>query len=200
MEPEALREYLNAFLTGMTEVIHAHRGTVDKYMGDAVMAFWGAPIDDPAHADHAVAAALAMQAEVRRMSEVLRARGLPPLAIGIGVNTGVARVGDMGSKRRRAYTAVGDAVNLASRLEGLTRKYEVPVIVGEATVRRCRQHEFLALARATVAGRTESVRVFVPKATHEAGAGTVPTRPMPVQKQVAGDAREALHEGTSPGV
>lgn len=200
MEPEALREYLNAFLTGMTEVIHAHRGTVDKYMGDAVMAFWGAPIDDPAHADHAVSAALAMQAEVRRMSDALRARGLPPLAIGIGVNTGVARVGDMGSKLRRAYTAVGDAVNLASRLEGLTKQHEVPLLVGEATVRRCRQHAFSELAHATVAGRAESVRVFVPMAGRRVGAEAAVTRPMPASMQVAGDAREALHEGTSPGV
>lgn len=200
MEPEALREYLNAFLTGMTEVIHAYRGTVDKYMGDAVMAFWGAPVDDPAHADHAVSAALAMQAEVRRMSEALRARGLPPLAVGIGINTGVARVGDMGSKRRRAYTAVGDAVNLASRLEGLTKQFEVPIIVGEGTARSCRQHEFFELARAAVAGRAESVRVFVPKAMREANAKNAPTRPMPAPGQAAGDAREAMHEAASPGV
>src|SRR5690606_15419907 len=117
MQPEALREYINAFLTAMTEVIHTHRGTVDKYMGDAVMAFWGAPVSDPAHADHAVAAALAMQREVARLSASFVTRGLPPLAVGIGINTGVVRVGDMGSKLRRAYTVIGDAVNLASRLE-----------------------------------------------------------------------------------
>src|SRR5690606_8159985 len=152
MEPAALREYINTFLTGMTGIIHAHRGTVDKYMGDAVMAFWGAPVDDPAHADHAVAAAIAMQSEVRRMSEAFHARGLPPLAVGIGINTGVVRVGDMGSRLRRAYTVIGDAVNLASRLEGLTKQYEVPIIVGEGTVQRCRQHAFFELARATVAG------------------------------------------------
>ena len=113
IEPEALREYINAFLTRMTGIIHAHHGTVDKYMGDAVMAFWGAPVEDPAHADHAVEAAIAMQAEVRCMSEDFLKRGLPPLAVGIGINTGVVRVGDMGSKLRRAYTVIGDAVNLA---------------------------------------------------------------------------------------
>ncbi|MCL4184958.1 MAG: adenylate/guanylate cyclase domain-containing protein, partial [Burkholderiaceae bacterium] len=201
MEPEALREYLNTFLTGMTGIVHAHRGTVDKYMGDAVMAFWGAPVDDAAHADNAVAAALAMQAEVLRMSEALRARGLPPLAVGIGINTGIVRVGDMGSKLRRAYTVIGDAVNLASRLEGLTKQYEVPIIAGEGTVRRCRQHAFVELARATVAGRAESVRIFVPKAVvgsdADRGADTVPMR---VRAEAPGNAREALHEGTSPGM
>lgn len=200
MEPEALREYINAFLTGMTGIIHAHRGTVDKYIGDAVMAFWGAPVDDPAHADRAVSAALAMQAEVRRMSEALRARGLPPLAVGIGINTGVVRVGDMGSKLRRAYTVIGDAVNLASRLEGLTKQYEVPIIVGEGTVQRCRQHAFFELARAAVAGRAESVRVFVPKVAREATAEGAATLPMTVPDQTPTNAREALHEGTSPGV
>jgi len=201
MEPEALREYLNTFLTGMTGIVHAHRGTVDKYMGDAVMAFWGAPVDDAAHADHAVAAALAMQAEVRRMSEALRARGLPPLVVGIGINTGIVRVGDMGSKLRRAYTVIGDAVNLASRLEGLTKQYEVPIIAGEGTVRRCRQHVFVELARASVAGRAEPVRIFVPKAVYDRdadrGADTVPMR---AHAEAPGNAREALHEGTSPGV
>ena len=200
MEPEALREYINTFLTGMTGIIHAHRGTVDKYIGDAVMAFWGAPVEDPAHADHAVAAALAMQDEVRRMSEALRARGLPPLAVGIGVNTGVVRVGDMGSRLRRAYTVIGDAVNLASRLEGLTKQYEVPIIVGEGTVRRCRQHGFFELARATITGRAESVRVFVPKAAREAGVEGVATVPMTETVQAPRKAREALHEGTSPRV
>src|SRR5690606_26028677 len=155
--------------------------------------------DDPAHADHAVAAAIAMQAEVRRMSEALRARGLPPLAVGIGINTGVVRVGDMGSTLRRAYTVIGDAVNLASRLEGLTRQYEVPIIVGEGTVRRCRQHGFFELARATVAGRAESVRVFVPKVAREAGVGGVATVPTTGTAQAPGNAREAPHERTSPG-
>ncbi len=200
MEPEALREYINAFLTGMTGIIHAHRGTVDKYMGDAVMAFWGAPIEDPAHADHAVSAALAMQVEVGRMSEMLRARGLPPLAVGIGINTGVVRVGDMGSKLRRAYTVIGDAVNLASRFEGLTKQYEVPIIVGEGTVQRCRQHAFFELARANVAGRAESVRVFVPRVVREAAGEGTATLPMIAAGQTPRNAREALHEGTSPGV
>ncbi|MBN9462355.1 MAG: adenylate/guanylate cyclase domain-containing protein [Burkholderiales bacterium] len=205
MEPAALREYINTFLTGMTELIHAHRGTVDKYMGDAVMAFWGAPVEDPEHADNAVACALAMQNEVRRMSEEFVARGLPPLSVGVGVNTGVVRVGDMGSRRRRAYTVIGDAVNLASRLEGLTKRYEVPIIVGEGTVLRCRRYAFFELARATVAGRAESVRVFVPNvlrtSRHDpASKEGAPTVPLIVPDAAPRNAREALHEGSSPGL
>ncbi len=162
MQPEQLREYLNEFLTAMTEVIHAHRGTVDKYIGDAVMAFWGAPLEDPAHADHAVEAALAMQTEAQLLSRRFVARGLPPLAVGIGINSGVVRVGEMGSKLRRAYTVIGDVVNLAARLEGLTKRFEVPVIVGEATSRLCRQMQCSHLDRVTVAGRIERVAVYVP--------------------------------------
>ncbi|MGD9941706.1 MAG: CHASE2 domain-containing protein [Burkholderiaceae bacterium] len=200
MEPGALREYLNTFLTGMTEIIHAHRGTVDKYMGDAVMAFWGAPLEDPSHADHAVAAAMAMQAAAQRMSERFVARGQPPLAIGIGINTGIVRVGDMGSTLRRAYTVIGDAVNLASRLEGLTKHYEVPIIVGETTAGQCRQHLFLELDRVAVAGRVESVRVFVPKVmARNANAESI--GPSKKANQAAPtNAREALHEGSSPGM
>ncbi|MBW7925559.1 MAG: adenylate/guanylate cyclase domain-containing protein [Burkholderiaceae bacterium] len=202
MQPEPLREYINTFLTAMTEVIHAHRGTVDKYMGDAVMAFWGAPVDDAGHAEHAVAAALAMQREVARLSAGFVTRGLPPLAVGIGVNTGVVRVGDMGSKLRRAYTVIGDAVNLASRLESLTRRYEVPIIVGEATAQRCRHHRFRELARTTIAGRTESVRIFVPGSLDDDGGEGLrrPTIPMPASAPTNKRATESLHEGSSPGV
>jgi len=201
MQPEPLREYINTFLTAMTEVIHAHNGTVDKYMGDAVMAFWGAPVDDDEHADHAVAAALAMQREVARLSAGFVSRGLPPLAVGIGINTGVVRVGDMGSRLRRAYTVIGDAVNLASRLESLTRRYEVPIIVGETTAQRCRHQRFRELARATIAGRTESVRIFVPCTVDDGDErGGHPTIPMPTSTPTNQRATESLHEGSSPGV
>ncbi len=202
MQPEALREYINTFLTAMTEVIHAHRGTVDKYMGDAVMAFWGAPVDDAEHAEHAVAAALAMQHEITRLSAGFVSRGLPSLAVGIGINTGVVRVGDMGSKLRRAYTVIGDAVNLASRLESLTRRYEVPIIVGETTAQRCRLQRFRELARTTIAGRSESVRIFVPFTSgDDAGERKgMPTIPMPASAPTNERATESLHEGSSPGL
>ncbi|HVL57317.1 MAG TPA: adenylate/guanylate cyclase domain-containing protein, partial [Burkholderiaceae bacterium] len=162
MDPQQLREYLNRFLTAMTEVIYAYNGTVDKYMGDAVMAFWGAPIEDAAHADHAVAAALAMQDEVARLNAEFQLIGLPPLAVGIGINTGVVRVGDMGSRLRRAYTAIGDAVNLASRLEGLSKTLEVPIVVGEATRAAVRSVTLEFVAETEVAGRVERVRVYTP--------------------------------------
>jgi adenylate cyclase len=157
-----LRDYLNRFLTAMTEVIHTYNGTVDKYIGDAVMAFWGAPVDDPMHADHAVAAALAMQREVDRLNREFEALGWPRLTVGIGINTGVVRVGDMGSKLRRAYTVIGDAVNLAARLEGLSKKYELPIVIGDATRRAVRGIALQFVAQSEVHGRTEPVGVWQP--------------------------------------
>ena len=164
MEPASLREYINEFLTAMTEIIHRYGGTLDKYIGDAVMAFWGAPVEDPAHADQAVAAAIAMLAEVGRLNKSYASRGWPTLSIGIGVNTGIARVGDMGSRLRRAYTVLGDTVNLASRIEALTKQFNTPIIVGEATARKAQAHTFAELAQVSVAGRSEPVRIFVPVA------------------------------------
>lgn len=162
MEPEPLREYINDFLTAMTEVVHRYGGTVDKYIGDAVMAFWGAPIEDPQHADHAVAASLAMIEEVQRLNQAFELRGLPLISIGVGINTGVVRVGDMGSRRRRAYTVIGDAVNLAARFEALTKQFDAPIIVGETTMTQARGHGFVELGRARVSGRTEPVRIYAP--------------------------------------
>lgn len=172
MEPEALREYINTFLTAMSEVVHRYGGTVDKYIGDAVMGFWGAPMDDPQHADHAVAAALSMLDEVQRLNQAFELRGVPLIRIGVGINTGVVRVGDMGSKLRRAYTVIGDAVNLASRLEGLTKHFDVPIIVGETTMVQARSHSFSELGKAQLNGRNEPVRVYTPASL--AGSSTRP--------------------------
>ncbi|HQN11982.1 MAG TPA: adenylate/guanylate cyclase domain-containing protein, partial [Quisquiliibacterium sp.] len=163
MDPEALREYINVFLTVMTEIVHRHGGTLDKYIGDAVMAFWGAPLEDARHADHAVAAAIAMLEAVERLNTMLAGRGMPPLRIGVGVNTGVVRVGDLGSRLRRAYTVIGDPVNLAARFEGLTRQYDAPIIVGETTMRQAGGQRFRALGSARVAGREEPVLIYAPE-------------------------------------
>lgn len=133
LEPLALRELLNLFFSRMTAVIHAHGGTLDKFIGDALMAFWGAPLPEPRHAALALQAAQAMGHALAALNAELRARGQPTLSMGIGLHTGVACVGDMGSDLRRAYTALGDSVNLASRIEGLTRRYGVDLLVSAAT-------------------------------------------------------------------
>jgi len=162
MDPQQLRDVLNRFLTVMTEVVHAHQGTLDKYIGDAVMAFWGAPLDDAQHADHAVAAAIAMQEALDRLNLEFARRGLPALSMGIGINTGVVRVGDMGSQLRRSYTVIGDAVNLAARLEGISKHQGIPVAVGDSTRRQVTARALEFVGQMEVPGRDESVRVWQP--------------------------------------
>jgi adenylate cyclase len=180
MDPQILSEYLNEYLTGMTEVIHQTAGTVDKYIGDAVMAFWGAPLDDGAHAAHAVEAAIKMQAVAERLSQSFVLRGLPPLSIGIGIHTGRARVGDMGSKLRRVYTAIGDTVNLASRLESLTKNFETSILLSEATKLAVPAIEFVELESVLVQGRSEPVMIYSPSATYYANPANTRER-QPVQ-------------------
>ena len=162
LDPNALREYINIYLTAMSEDIRGNRGTLDKYIGDAVMAFWGAPVELPDHAARAVATALKMQETARALNENFIARGWPPLKIGIGLNTGEMRVGDMGSKIRRAYTVMGDAVNLGSRLEGITKVYGVGIAVGDATTRAAPQFAYRELDRVRVKGKNEPVPIFEP--------------------------------------
>jgi adenylate cyclase len=164
LTPNALREYINIYLTAMSENIRGNRGTLDKYIGDAVMAFWGAPVALPDHAARAVATALLMQTTAHALNKDFIARGWPPLKIGIGLNTGEMRVGDMGSKVRRAYTVMGDAVNLSSRLEGITKVYGVGVVVGEATKRAAPQYAYRELDRVKVKGKNEPVPIFEPLA------------------------------------
>ncbi len=162
LDPKALAAFLNEFLTAMSLAIRSHRGTLDKYMGDAIMAFWGAPVADPQHARHALAAAAAMQAELARLNPAFRARGWPEIRIGIGLNTGPMSVGDMGSKLRKAYTVMGDAVNLASRLEGLTKAYGATIIVGQATREAVPGVVFRELDRVRVKGKDAPVAIYEP--------------------------------------
>ena len=158
-----LREYINEYLTTMSAIIRGHhRGTLDKYIGDAIMAFWGAPVEDPDHARNAVLAALDMQKECATLNTRFAARGWPTLRIGIGVESGMVRVGDMGSQIRRAYTAMGDAVNVASRLEGRTKYYGVDVLVGEVTRRLAKDLMFREVDRIRVKGKDRVVTVFEP--------------------------------------
>ena len=135
MAPAELGAMMNLLFSHLTDVVLAHRGTLDKYIGDAVMAFWGAPLDDPEHARHAVAAALAMRARLPALHAEMASHGWPALAIHIGINTGQVVVGDMGSRHRRAYTVMGDAVNLAARLQALASRHALGLVLGDSTWR-----------------------------------------------------------------
>jgi adenylate cyclase len=163
LSPRELREYINRYLTAMSEDIRArHQGTLDKYIGDAVMAFWGAPVAFPDHAGRAVATALLMQQSAARLDREFQARGWPGLAIGIGLNSGLMHVGDMGSAIRRAYTVMGDAVNLASRLEGITKVYGAGIVVGAATRVGAPGFVYRELDLVRVKGKNEPVAIFEP--------------------------------------
>jgi adenylate cyclase len=163
LSPKALREYINLYLTAMSEDIRSsHQGTLDKYIGDAVMAFWGAPVSFPDHASRAVATSLLMQASAARLSQDFIQRGWPALHIGIGINTGAMHVGDMGSKIRRAYTVMGDAVNLGARLEGITKVYGVGIAVGQATRLAAPEFAYRELDLVRVKGKNEPVAIFEP--------------------------------------
>ncbi|WLD58300.1 adenylate/guanylate cyclase domain-containing protein [Salinispirillum sp. LH 10-3-1] len=168
LAPEQLSQLMNRLLTPLTEEIHAHRGTIDKYMGDAVMAFWGAPLPEPQHANQAVATALAMCQRVSELSHELAAEGLPPLHLGIGISTGTMAVGNMGSTFRMAYTVMGDAVNLGARLEALTRRYGLDILVSEATQAQASDFVFQEIDQTTVKGKAEPVRVYRPLGRHGA--------------------------------
>lgn len=162
LDPKDLARLMNEYLGAMTAVIRRHRGTLDKYMGDEIMAFWGAPVNDPDHARHAVLAALEMQREMGRLAESFKARGWPELHIGVGVNTGMMTVGDMGSPVRKAYTVMGDAVNLGSRLEGIAKEYGAGVVVGETTRARLADMACRELDRIRVKGKAEPVAIYEP--------------------------------------
>jgi len=134
LEPGQLQQMLNDVFGRLTQIIVERRGTVDKYMGDCVMAFWGAPVSMANHSELAVLAAIDITKAVKLINQEHRAMGLPVIKLGIGINTGQMCVGDMGSFMRRSYTVVGDAVNIASRLEGLTKNYDVSILTGSRTV------------------------------------------------------------------
>jgi adenylate cyclase len=163
LSPDDLSGYINEYLTNMSLVIRErHRGTLDKYIGDAIMAFWGAPVADPQHARNAVLAALAMQSEAKTLNERFKARGWPTLKIGVGINTGVMRVGDMGSKIRKAYTVMGDAVNIASRLEGITKEYGADIIIGEGTRQLISGFVLREIDRVRVKGKEAPITIYEP--------------------------------------
>ncbi|MEE8427305.1 MAG: adenylate/guanylate cyclase domain-containing protein, partial [Woeseiaceae bacterium] len=157
-----LTRMMNEFLTPFTRVVQRHRGTIDKYMGDCVMAFWGAPLTDAQHARHAVLAAFDMISTVRELDQPFKEKGWPSIRVGVGIASGEMNVGNMGSEFRIAYTVMGDTVNLGARLEGLTKQYGVDVIVNEKTVDLVPDFTFRELDLVRVKGKNEPVAIFQP--------------------------------------
>jgi adenylate cyclase len=165
MESKDLMRMMNEYLTPMTRLIidkDQYQGTIDKYIGDAIMAFWGAPLFDAKHAQHGVLAALDMQRLAAQLTIEFKAKGWAEIRIGVGLNTGAMSVGNMGSSFRRAYTVLGDSVNLAARLEGLTKEYGVGILVSESTKDGTSGIVYRELDRVRVKGKELAVRIYEP--------------------------------------
>jgi adenylate cyclase len=162
LDASELSDLINQYLTPMTRIVHTTKGTIDKYIGDAVMAFWGAPLKDSHHAARAVGAGMEMLAALDTLNDEFKKKGWPHIAIGVGINTGPMNVGNMGSEFRQAYTVMGDAVNLGSRLEGLTKSYGVAFIVSEFTRWAAPEFFYRELDRVRVKGKAEPVTIYEP--------------------------------------
>lgn len=161
MDAEELTAFINRFLTPMSDVIMQNSGTIDKYIGDSIMAFWNAPLDDPKHAEHACRAAFGMRAALVTLNEELAAEGNDKqIRIGIGINTGICCVGNMGSDQRFDYSALGDAVNVASRIEGSTKEFGTDIIIGENTAKGLPGFAMLGLGDVSVRGRSQQAQLF----------------------------------------
>ncbi len=160
-QPEEIVAILNEYFTRMVEIVFAHKGTLDKFVGDMVMALFGAPLDDPKHAEHAVDAALAMTRELQRLNEKWAAEGRPSLDIGIGISTGPMIAGNIGSEAIMSYTVIGDTVNLGARLESLNKQYGTRIIISEA-VREALpdRYVFRSLGDVVVKGKTRPVAIY----------------------------------------
>jgi adenylate cyclase len=161
-KPRDLKDLINTYFTKMTVCIQDKHGTVDKYIGDTIMAFWGAPVRDAKHARRALECGLAMQKALRELDPVFAKKHWPALRIGVGINCGTMSVGDMGSEFRRSYTVMGDAVNLASRLEGLTKEYGVGILVSENLVRAVQGFVYREVDKVRVKGKQKGVAIFEP--------------------------------------
>ena len=162
LNPKELSDLMNAFLSPLSQVIYDGRGTIDKYMGDCIMAFWGAPLRDDQHARHGVQAAFKMLEALEKLQGEFKARGWPEINIGVGLNSGKVSVGNMGSKVRLAYTVMGDAVNLASRLEGITKEYGAKIVIGEVTAAQIPDLICRELDKVRVKGKDIAVAIFEP--------------------------------------
>ena len=161
LEPEVLIKYLNKYLTAMTDIIMKHGGVIDKYIGDAILAFWGAPIPMEDHAYRACLAAEEMMDKLKEIQKELEDQGLPEIDIRIGINTGGALVGNVGSEQRLSYTVIGDTINLAARLESLNKQYKTRCMISQATFMEIRNKAVVRqLDKVEVKGKTEGVKVF----------------------------------------
>jgi adenylate cyclase len=161
LPPTTVVALLTRYFDAMTTIVHKHGGTVDKFIGDCVMAFWGAPLPDPDHAVHAVRAAREMQQAMAPIAAAAAAEGWEGLSMRIGIHTGTVIVGNVGSRTRFSYTVIGDAVNLASRLEGENKSYGTSILISEATARALPPEIALRpVAAVTVKGRARSVQVY----------------------------------------
>ena len=162
LDPKELSQLMNAFLSPLSAVINKHHGKVDKYMGDCIMAFWGAPMPEPDHARNAILAGIEMQQTLQALQPHFKQRGWPEIHVGVGINTGKVSVGNMGSEVRVAYTVMGDAVNLASRLEGITKQYGVGIMVGENTREAVPDFVYRELDQVRVKGKDKPVAIYEP--------------------------------------
>ena len=159
--PKKLIEFLNLYMTPMTQIITDSQGTVDKFIGDAIMAYWNAPLKVENHADIAVQSAIKQIEELEKVNEILAKLGFPRIDIGIGINTGLAVVGEMGSKGRSDYTIIGDSVNLASRTEGLCKTYKAQILITEFTKDKLKkEYNIEFLDEVKVKGKEKAVKIY----------------------------------------
>jgi adenylate cyclase len=174
LDAQELAQLLSQYLTSMTKIVFAHNGTLDKYIGDAVMAFWGAPFEEPGHAVNACYASIEMLERLAELQKVWESEGKPRIEIGVGLNTGVASVGNMGSELRYGYTAMGDSVNLAARLEGLNKEYQTRLLVSESTYAAAADSDlvFRELDLIRVKGKLQPVTIYELLGTRERLAQT----------------------------
>ena len=157
---QGLTKIMNRYMTAMSESILENNGTIDKYIGDAQMAFWNAPLDDPDHAKKSIETALKMMKRLETFNDEISNEQIPPFGMGIGINTGSVVVGNMGSDLRFDYTCLGDSVNLAARLEGQSKNYGVDIILGEETVNQIPGFQFMELDRLVVKGKSKPVTIY----------------------------------------
>jgi adenylate cyclase len=165
MGPRDIIRFLIAFLTPMTDIMLTRKATIDKYIGDAILAFWNAPLDDPDQYRHAADAALAMASRLKSLNTEMQAQTVEPwpgeVKIGIGLNAGPCCVGNMGSAQRLSYSLIGDTVNLASRIEGLTKQYGVEIAIGSSLAAQLPGYAALEIDRVRVVGRLAPETLYV---------------------------------------